>query len=213
MKTLSEFCRVAAFAAVAISTSQAQITRLAVVGQTVRVKEGGGYREGRVVRTDQHGVLVMFPMYDGRWDEKNGPTRYYQAAELLPKDASPPSLPGASPRTPDDSLSSRPIRTKAPTAPAGQGTPRAGTYEIVTVNLTSGVVTGRLVLKENGVYEVWEPGATAPRSTGHYRYDAAQQRVFWLDGLNYDLGRGGSFSVEGNAHRIMLGTKTYAISK
>jgi hypothetical protein len=63
-------------------------TRPATAGETfqpgdvVLVPDGQVDREGRVVRQDEHGVLVRFPMWDGRWDEVNGPTRYYEPTRV-----------------------------------------------------------------------------------------------------------------------------------
>lgn len=102
----------------------------------------------------------------------------------------------------------------APPVHAQEAGPRLGTYKIVLVQLTSGTVSSLLVLKDGGVYEVHDMPGQSLRSRGNYRYDSAQRRVIWLSGLNYEMGRGGTFKVEqgGRVHRIQLGSKAYAIS-
>jgi hypothetical protein len=99
------------------------------------------------------------------------------------------------------------------TALAQDAGPRLGTYAILQATGTSSNIVGQLVLKAGGIYEVYDMLGTELRSSGKYRYDADQKRVAWLDGINYEMGRGGTFSVqEGGKHRIMLGSKTYAIN-
>ena len=108
-----------------------------------------------------------------------------------------------------------PTTPSTPDAPlAGQEAgPRLGIYDIVTVALTSGVSTNLLVLKAGGIYEILDRADNQVRSTGNYRYDAGSERVFWLSGLNFEMGRGGTFVIdEGGAHRIKLGSKSYAIN-
>jgi len=97
-------------------------------------------------------------------------------------------------------------------AQGGSG-PRLGTYKVVLVQLTTGSITNYLVLKEGGQYDVRELSGALYRS-GTYRYDEANRRVIWLSGLNYEMGRGGTFTVEegGRVHRILMGPKVYAIS-
>jgi hypothetical protein len=84
----------------------------------------------------------------------------------------------------------------------------------VLVQGTSGTVSSLLVLEAGGVYEIYDmPGRTL-RGSGTYRYDAAQRRVLWLTGHNYEMGRGGTFTVEegGRVHGILMGQRVYAIS-
>ena len=91
--------------------------------------------------------------------------------------------------------------------------PRLGTYKICQANLTSAVCASRMNLKEGWQYEVtWEDGSV--RSRGEYSYDPGKQRVRWLSGLNYEMGRGGTFSIRegGRIHYILMGSKTYAIN-
>ena len=92
--------------------------------------------------------------------------------------------------------------------------PRPGTYKIVLVQLTTGTVTSHLVLRADGTYQVFDLDSKEPRGTGTWRYDAGAQRVFWLTGLNREMGRGGSFTVEhgGRVHRISMGRQVYAIN-
>lgn len=92
--------------------------------------------------------------------------------------------------------------------------PRTGEYKIVQVALTTGSVTGAIVLKADGTYELYDMPARSFRSRGNYRYDAAQNRVVWLSGVNHEMGRGGTFSVEqsGRVHRIAMGPRVYAIN-
>jgi hypothetical protein len=89
-----------------------------------------------------------------------------------------------------------------------------GEYKLVQVALTTGSVTGLIVLRADGTYELYDMPARSLRSRGNYRYDAAQKRVFWLSGVNYEMGRGGTFSAEqgGRVHRIAMGPRVYAIS-
>ena len=91
--------------------------------------------------------------------------------------------------------------------------PRLGEYKLVQVALTTGSVTGLIVLRGDGTYELYDMPRTL-RSRGNYRYDPAQKRVVWLSGVNYEMGRGGTFSVEqgGRVHRIAMGPRTYAIN-
>lgn len=100
----------------------------------------------------------------------------------------------------------------APSAEA-QEAPRLGEYKLVQVALTTGSVTGLIVLRGDGTYELYDMPRTL-RSRGNYRYDPAQKRVLWLSGVNYEMGRGGTFSVEqgGRVHRIAMGPRTYAIN-
>jgi hypothetical protein len=51
-------------------------------GQKVVAGTGSARQEGVVVRQDASGVLVRFPMWDGRDDPVNGPTRHYRPEEL-----------------------------------------------------------------------------------------------------------------------------------
>ncbi len=98
------------------------------------------------------------------------------------------------------------------TARADSG-PRPGVYKVYLVQFTNASYVYDLVLKEDGRYEVREFDDTL-KSSGEYRYDAAQQRVRWLSGLNYEMGRGGSFSIKENgAHYILMGQKVYAINE
>jgi hypothetical protein len=101
----------------------------------------------------------------------------------------------------------------SPSAEAQEG-PRLGAYKVVLVQLTSGVSTSQLVLQAGGAYEVYDMPARSLRSRGTYRYDAAARRVIWLSGLNHEMGRGGTFTVEegGRVHRILMGPKVYAIN-
>jgi hypothetical protein len=79
--------------------------------------------------------------------------------------------------------------------------------------LTSRSVGGYMALKEGGVYELYHADRSL-RGRGTYRYDPAQKRVFWLSGVNYEMGRGGTFTAEqgGKVHRILWGPKAYAIN-
>jgi hypothetical protein len=92
--------------------------------------------------------------------------------------------------------------------------PRAGTYKIILVQLTTGTVTSTLVLRADGTYQVFDLNSKEPRGSGKWRYDAAAQRVFWLSGINHEMGRGGAFTVEhgGRIHRISMGRQVYAIN-
>ena len=92
--------------------------------------------------------------------------------------------------------------------------PRMGEYKLVQVALTTGTVTGLIVLRADGTYELYDMPARSLRSRGNYRYDPAQKRVFWLSGVNYEMGRGGTFSAEqgGRVHRIAMGPRVYAIN-
>ena len=92
--------------------------------------------------------------------------------------------------------------------------PRPGTYKIVLVQLTTGTVTSHLLLRADGTYQVFDLNSKEPRGSGTWRYDAAAQRVFWLTGLNHEMGRGGAFTVEhgGRVHRISMGRQVYAIN-
>ena len=92
--------------------------------------------------------------------------------------------------------------------------PRPGTYKIILVQLTTGTVMSTLVLRADGTYQVFEVNSKELRGSGTWRYDAAAQRVFWLTGLNHEMGRGGAFTVEngGRVHRISMGRQVYAIN-
>ena len=89
-----------------------------------------------------------------------------------------------------------------------------GEYKLVQVALTTGSVTGLIVLRADGTDELYDMPARNFRSRGTYRYDPVQKRVFWLSGVNYEMGRGGTFSVEegGRVHRIAMGPRAYAIN-
>jgi hypothetical protein len=90
--------------------------------------------------------------------------------------------------------------------------PRAGRYKVYLVQLTTASYVYDLILLDGSHYEVREFDNSL-KSQGEYRYEPAEQRVRWLSGLNYDMGRGGSFSIkEGGAHYILLGSKVYAIN-
>ena len=104
--------------------------------------------------------------------------------------------------------------TLAVVAPAQDQSPRMGEYKLVQVALTTGSVTGLIVLRADGTYELYDMPARSLRSRGNYRYDPAQKRVVWLSGVNYEMGRGGTFSAEqgGRVHRIAMGPRTYAIN-
>jgi len=99
-------------------------------------------------------------------------------------------------------------------ASAQDAGPRMGEYKIVQVALTTGSVTGLIVLRADGTYELYDMPARSFRSRGNYRYDPAQKRVAWLSGVNHEMGRGGTFSVEqgGRVHRIAMGPRVYAIN-
>ena len=92
--------------------------------------------------------------------------------------------------------------------------PRPGTYKVILVQLTTGTVTSTLVLRADGTYQVFDLNSKEPRGGGTWRYDAAARRVFWLTGPNYEMGRGGAFTVEhgGRIHRISMGRQVYAIN-
>jgi hypothetical protein len=91
--------------------------------------------------------------------------------------------------------------------------PRLGIYKICQAILTSTNCASQMALKEGWRYEVmWEDGTV--RSQGEYSYDPGEQRVRRLSGQNYEMGRGGSFSIRegGRIHYILMGPKTYAIN-
>lgn len=92
--------------------------------------------------------------------------------------------------------------------------PRPGTYKVILVQLTTGTVTAHLILRADGTYQVHDVGSREPRGTGTWKYDPAAKRVFWLTGLNNEMGRGGTFTVEegGRVHRITMGRQVYAIN-
>lgn len=106
------------------------------------------------------------------------------------------------------------VAALAVVAPAQDQEPRMGEYKLVQVALTTGSVTGLIVLRADGTYELYDMPARNFRSRGTYRYDPVQKRVFWLSGVNYEMGRGGTFSVEegGRVHRIAMGPRAYAIN-
>lgn len=90
--------------------------------------------------------------------------------------------------------------------------PRTGRYKVYLVQLTTASYVYDLILLDGSHYEVRESDNSL-KSQGEYRYEPAQQRVRWLSGLNYDMGRGGTFSIkEGGAHYILMGSKVYAIN-
>ncbi|RJF86289.1 hypothetical protein D3874_03955 [Oleomonas cavernae] len=90
--------------------------------------------------------------------------------------------------------------------------PRTGRYKVYLVQLTTASYVYDLILLDGGRYEVREFDNSL-KSQGEYRYEPAEQRVRWLSGLNYDMGRGGTFSVkESGAHYILMGSKVYAIN-
>lgn len=90
--------------------------------------------------------------------------------------------------------------------------PRAGRYKVYLVQLTTASYVYDLVLLDGGRYEVREFDNSL-KSQGEYRYEPAEQRIRWLSGLNYDMGRGGTFSIKENgAHYILMGSKVYAIN-
>lgn len=88
--------------------------------------------------------------------------------------------------------------------------PRPGVYKVYQVPFTEPSYVYDLILMADGRYEVREFDNTL-KSEGQYRYEAAEQRVYWLSGLNWEMGRGGTFSVkEGGVHYILMGPKVYA---
>jgi hypothetical protein len=91
--------------------------------------------------------------------------------------------------------------------------PRLGTYRVYLVPFTDPSYVYDLVLLPEGKYEVREFDNSL-KSSGEYAYEADQSRVRWLSGLNYEMGRGGSFSIRegGVIHYIRMGTKVYAIN-
>jgi len=95
---------------------------------------------------------------------------------------------------------------------AAQEGPRLGEYKLRQG--TGEVWTGTIVLKGDGVYELYDMPTRNFRGRGNYRYDAAAARVRWLSGINYEMGRGGTFTVQqgGRIHRITMGVVTYAIN-
>lgn len=101
----------------------------------------------------------------------------------------------------------------APAVYADEGGPRPGVYRVYLVPFTDATYVYDLILMEDGQYEVREFDNSL-KSSGEYTYDAAGSRVRWLSGLNYEMGRGGSFEArEGGAiHYIRMGTKVYAIN-
>ena len=101
----------------------------------------------------------------------------------------------------------------ASTAVRADEGPRLGIYKLCQAILTSTSCASQMALKEGWRYEVmWEDGTV--RSQGEYSYDPGEQRVRWLTGLNYEMGRGGSFSIRegGRIHYILMGSKSYAIN-
>jgi hypothetical protein len=90
--------------------------------------------------------------------------------------------------------------------------PRLGIYKVYLAQFTDANYVYDLILKDGGRYEVREFDNSL-KSEGEYAYDASRTRVQWLSGLNYEMGRGGSFSIrEGGVHYILMGTKVYAIN-
>jgi hypothetical protein len=91
--------------------------------------------------------------------------------------------------------------------------PRLGVYRVYLVPFTDATYVYDLVLMPEGKYEVREFDNSL-KSSGEYAYEESKSRVRWLSGLNYEMGRGGSFSIrEGGAvHYILMGTKVYAIN-
>lgn len=89
-------------------------------GQKVIVGTGSMAQAGIVVRQDANGVLVRLPMWDGRDDPVNGPTRYYPATEVrLAADA---GAPQAAPAPGDPAVPV--VRRPTAPAPAPAGTAR-----------------------------------------------------------------------------------------
>jgi hypothetical protein len=97
----------------------------------------------------------------------------------------------------------------APRAQADDG-PRLGEYEL----LIDDVRHHYMVLKPGGVYEIYYASNREFRGRGTYRYDAAAKRVVWLSGLNYEMGRGGTFETGegGRIHRIRLSPSSMAVN-
>jgi hypothetical protein len=91
--------------------------------------------------------------------------------------------------------------------------PRLGAYRVYLVPFTDATYVYDLLLLPEGKYEVREFDNSL-KSSGEYAYDESQSRVRWLSGVNYEMGRGGSFEIrEGGAlHYIRMGTKVYAIN-
>jgi hypothetical protein len=98
-----------------------------------------------------------------------------------------------------------------PPAASADEQPRLGIYKVYLITGTSGSHVYDIVLLDGGHYEVREYDNSL-RSSGDYVFDAAESRVRWLSGLNYDMGRGGTFTVEdgGRIHRLRLGNQVYA---
>lgn len=99
----------------------------------------------------------------------------------------------------------------AGTPAVAQDAPRLGTYKIVSV--VTGTTT-QLVLRDGGVYEIYNFPTNEFRGRGTYRFDPAARRVIWLSGINHEMGRGGTFLIEdgGTVHRIVLGQAVSAIN-
>ena len=91
--------------------------------------------------------------------------------------------------------------------------PRTGRYKVYLVELTTPSYVYDMVLLDGGHYEIRELDDLV-RSRGEYTFDPTASWVRWLSGLNYDMGRGGTFSIRegGRIHYILMGTKVYAIN-
>jgi hypothetical protein len=64
-------------------------------------------------------------------------------------------------------------------------------------------ITSYMILRADGNYEVYEKATKALRSRGTYTYEPGKEglagsegRVRWKSGLNYEMGRGGSYFLK-----------------
>jgi hypothetical protein len=83
-------------------------------------------------------------------------------------------------------------------------------------------ITSYMILRADGNYEVYEKATKALRSRGTYTYEpgkeglaGSERRVRWKSGLNYEMGRGGSYFPKcmDGPHCLIIGVNAVALLK
>ena len=74
-------------------------------------------------------------------------------------------------------------------------------------------ITTAMLLKADGTYEVYWYPSKQLRSRGTYTYSPETTRFRWLSGLNYEMGRGGTYIAEEGPCRpcIQMNGSTVAV--
>ncbi|MEK8023522.1 MAG: hypothetical protein AAB229_06885 [Candidatus Hydrogenedentota bacterium] len=141
-------------------------------GQEVSVLRYGEWKDGRVIRHNEYGVLVMLPLADGRYDPSTSFSSYYKPEEVRPRDGgvAPAEMPKTIP----------PAGENPQTGPAATGDTTGAEYFIGTW-LTQGHVVFNVVKSErinNEYIREWSKrGGGAVGGYTHIKADGTFVRV------------------------------------